>query len=136
MASAIVILFVVGYIVIALEKPLSIQKAATALLIGAGCWILLVLGLREMPVATDITLIPEGIGFINLHLSEHLSSIAEILFFLLGAMTIVELIDTHNGFRIITDRIKTTDQTRLLWIYCIPLLLRQFGEPTNLRRSH
>jgi Na+/H+ antiporter NhaD/arsenite permease-like protein len=49
-------------------------------------------------------------------LSEHLASISEILFFLLAAMTIVELVDVHDGFRVITDRIRTTNQVKLLWI--------------------
>jgi Na+/H+ antiporter NhaD/arsenite permease-like protein len=53
---------------------------------------------------------------VDLLLGEHLSEIAQILFFLLGAMTIVELVDVHNGFGVITDRIKTKDRVKLLWI--------------------
>jgi len=56
--------------------------------------------------------------FVAFELSEHLSSIAQILFFLLGAMTIVELVDAHHGFKFITDRIKTKNPKVLLWIIC------------------
>jgi Na+/H+ antiporter NhaD/arsenite permease-like protein len=57
-------------------------------------------------------------GFVLSELSHHLASIAEILFFLMGAMTIVELIDAHEGFRLITDRIRTKNPKKLLWIVC------------------
>ena len=53
------------------------------------------------------------------HLLEHLGEIASILFFLMGAMTIVELVDVHEGFRVITDRITSTNKVKLLWIICI-----------------
>ena len=58
------------------------------------------------------------IRFVGSELSHHLASISEILFFLMGAMTIVELVDAHHGFRFITDRIKTENAKTLLWIIC------------------
>ena len=103
MITLIALLFVLGYMGIALEHPLKINKSATALLIGVLTWTLFVLGS------------PDRQG-VNLALSEHLSDIAQILFFLLGAMTIVELIDAHNGFSVVTDRIAQTHKVKLLWL--------------------
>ena len=97
------LLFIAGYAVIALEHPLKVNKSATAILLAVGLWILLILS-RTDNLET------------NRELLEHLGGIAEILFFLLGAMTIVELMDSHEGFRIITDRIRSTQKVRLLWI--------------------
>jgi hypothetical protein len=99
-----IIIFIVGYLLIALEHPIGINKTATALVTGVLCWTLFAFD-------TPIDLIkPE--------LSHHLSDIASILFFLMGAMTIVELIDAHQGFRFITNIIKTSDVRKLLWIVC------------------
>jgi Na+/H+ antiporter NhaD/arsenite permease-like protein len=100
------ILFIAGYAVIALEHPLKVNKSATAILLAVGMWLILILG-RTDPSLT------------NRELLGHLGGIAEILFFLLGAMTIVELVDSHEGFRIITDRISTTHRVKLLWIVCV-----------------
>ena len=102
--------FVLGYACIALEHPLKVDKAATAILTGVLCWTVLVIGQQE--------LLPAGAeeGFLDESILEHVGEIAEILFFLLAAMTIVELIDTHGGFGIITSRIRTTDRVRLLWV--------------------
>lgn len=103
MELIVIIVFVVGYICIAFEHPISINKTATALLTGVLCWTVYALGSHE-PVAPE--------------LSHHLSQVAEILFFLLGAMTIVELVDAYQGFRLITDRIQTKNPKALLWIVC------------------
>ncbi len=119
-----IILFVIGYTCIALEHPLHINKSATALLLGTLMWVCLVMADPSiMPVFPDFQ------AYLNEHpdsifaawlshgpLLEHLGEVAEILFFLLGAMTIVELVDTHEGFRIITDKINTRKKTSLLWI--------------------
>lgn len=125
-----VIIFVVGYIAIALEHPLKIDKAATALLIGSATWVAYILGAFDIlssgasdawteymmsnPNANTL----EGMrGFIvETEIIEHLGEISEILFFLLGAMTIVEITDRHQGFKVITDKIKTTNKVKLLWI--------------------
>ncbi|TNE63915.1 MAG: sodium:proton antiporter [Bacteroidetes bacterium] len=114
MALLIIVVFILGYILIALEHPLKIDKAASALLTGVFTWIILVFGVESMPIAAQG--LPEEAGFLHDALSEHLAGISEILFFLLGAMTIVELVDVHDGFRIITDRIHTTSRVKLLWV--------------------
>ncbi|MFN9327422.1 MAG: sodium:proton antiporter NhaD, partial [Flavobacteriales bacterium] len=106
------VVFVVGYLAIALEHPLRINKAASAILTGALVWTILMLG--QHSIFPDA----EAHGHEGLihHLLEHLGDIASILFFLMGAMTIVELIDVHEGFRVITDRITSTKKTTLLWV--------------------
>jgi len=98
-----VLIFIIGYLAIALEHPIKINKTASALITGVLCWTI---------YAVDSS---EGVTG---ELSHHLSQIAEILFFLLGAMTIVELVDAYQGFDIITDRIRTKNPKVLLWIVC------------------
>ena len=134
METYIVIIFVLGYLAIALEHPIKINKTATALITGVLCWTLFAL---DTPNATlleshHFTSFVQGLknafslseggiyrGFIKSELSHNLSQISSILFFLMGAMTIVELVDAHHGFRFITDRIKTKDIRQLLWIICL-----------------
>jgi Na+/H+ antiporter NhaD/arsenite permease-like protein len=132
MIISLIITFIVGYILITLEHPLKINKAAIALLTGMFCWALAsVLPIPEsvehIPAfqnfaaelkAQGISLLPNELfhKFLGKELSHHFSAIAEILFFLLGAMTIVELIDSHQGFKIITNRVKTRNAATLLWI--------------------
>lgn len=99
----ITIIFIVGYLAIAFEHPIKINKTASALLVGTICWTVYAMG-----GGTESHAIQEN-------LSHHLASIAEILFFLLGAMTIVELIDAHQGFQIITDQISSKKSVTLLW---------------------
>lgn len=107
MISLIIATFVVGYLGIAFEHPLKINKTASALLTGAACWALYALsGITDSHTVTH-------------NLAHHLVPIAEILFFLLGAMTIVEIVDAHQGFKIITNRITTTNAVKLLWITSI-----------------
>lgn len=106
MTALIIAVFVIGYLAITLEHPLHINKAATALITGVLCWTLYIVNAHEAHT-------------VNEHLVGHLGSISEILFFLLGAMTIVELIDTHDGFEVITSRIKTTSKVKLMWLLCI-----------------
>lgn len=108
----IALVFVLGYVSIALEHTIRINKAATALVTGVLVWVLLILG--EHQLAPDGSL--GGHEGIVHHLMEHLGDIASILFFLLGAMTIVELVDAHEGFRVITDRIKGTRKVPLMWL--------------------
>jgi Na+/H+ antiporter NhaD/arsenite permease-like protein len=113
MYSAILIVFILGYALIALEHTLKIDKAASALLTGTLCWVLLVYGANELiPHVTGA----DQVSFIDSSIKEHLVDNAEILFFLLGAMTIVEIIDAHEGFSIITNLIKTTKRVKLIWI--------------------
>jgi Na+/H+ antiporter NhaD/arsenite permease-like protein len=128
-----VVIFVLGYAAIALEHPLKIDKAATALLIGSLTWIAYIMGAADIFnsgvsrawnefLALNPTMNnAEGmISFISHHeIVYHLGEISEILFFLLGAMTIVEIVDQHEGFKIITDKITTTNKVKLLWVISI-----------------
>lgn len=122
-----ILIFVVGYTAIALEHPLKVNKSATALLLGVVLWVLLMFGGQELLVNTDAfkKYLSEVAGgtfsdwLAHYALLEHLGEISEIIFFLLGAMTIVELVDSHEGFRIITDKIKTTKKVKLLWVTSI-----------------
>lgn len=114
MATLIILVFVVGYALIALEHPLKLDKAASAMLTGVFCWLVLAYGFYSMPAGAGVT--ENSTEILEHSLFEHLGEIASILFFLLGAMTIVELVDVHDGFRVITDRITTTDRIKLLWI--------------------
>jgi len=101
MSVVIIVLFIVGYIAIALEHPLRLNKAAAALVTGVLCWTLLTVSSSDTHRTSEALL-------------HHLGEIASILFFLLGAMTIVELIDSHGGFDIITEKITTTSKRKLL----------------------
>lgn len=103
MELLLAVTFVLGYAAIAFEHPIKINKAASALITGVVCWTIYML------YSTDA-------HEVNHHLEEHLGEVSGILFFLLGAMVIVELIDAHDGFQIITDRIKTTNARKLLWL--------------------
>ena len=113
MLVAIVATFVIGYACIALEHPLKINKTATALLLGVVLWTL-----YAFAHAQFAGLIPADSTWTN-ELTHHLGSTAEIVFFLLGAMTIVTLVDEYQGFSIITDRITTRNKKKLLWVLSI-----------------
>jgi Na+/H+ antiporter NhaD/arsenite permease-like protein len=106
MEFLIIAIFVIGYAAIALEHPLKINKAASALLTGVLCWTAYVL------FASNRDLVAE-------ELLHHLGRLSGILFFLMGAMTIVELIDAHDGFEVIIRRITTNSKRKLLWIVCL-----------------
>ena len=116
MAILLVVVFIVGYALIAFEHPLKIDKAASALLTGVFCWVILLVGFENMPAIQALASPPDAHHFLDEALFEHLGEIAGILFFLLGAMTIVELVDVHDGFRAITDRISTANRVTLLWV--------------------
>ncbi len=103
MLITLVVIFVFAYAAIALEHPLKINKSASALL-GAGLlW-------------TIYALASTGSNNLPHELSETLVSTAQIVFFLVGAMTIVEVIDAHNGFDVITSKIRTTKLPSLMWL--------------------
>ena len=99
----IILTFVTGYLAIITEHKIRINKAASALVAGALSWAFFII------FNSDKEMVVEAIG-------SHLSDISGILFFLLGAMTIVEIVDSHDGFDIITQRIKTQNKRKLLWI--------------------
>ncbi|MBL7943560.1 MAG: sodium:proton antiporter NhaD [Flavobacteriales bacterium] len=132
MEIAILIVFIIGYVAIAGEHALKVDKAASALLTGVICWTLLVIGSHMVPEhlssyfdAYNRFLTDTGENNIDLHgffdhrLLHHIQDIAGILLFLIGAMTIVELVDAHEGFRVITDRIQSRNKVRLLWVISI-----------------
>lgn len=147
----LILVFILGYVAIALEHPLKVDKAATALIIGVITWTLYILDVENIlklgfspsweslvvqgkeilsfikpyiPTsewinsewAEKLNILQDPQHFVVLELEHHLIEISEILFFLLGAMTIVEVIDQHDGFRIITERITTTNKVKLIWI--------------------
>lgn len=134
-----VIVFVLGYTAIALEHPLKVDKAASALILSVLIWVVFLTDLsgilhlgfsnawitfQESTGMTEFQKIHPEAGLleqmkyfvVDNQIVEHLGEISEILFFLLGAMTIVETVDQHQGFKLITDRIKTTKKVKLLWI--------------------
>lgn len=120
MVVTLITIFIIGYACIALEHPLRINKTATALLLGGLLWA--VFNMFNMSTAGVI----DGYGgleayrhFVSENLIENLGETAEIVFFLLGAMTIVTLIEDYQGFRVITDHITTTDKKKLLWTLSI-----------------
>lgn len=148
-----IVIFVLGYTMIALEHPLKIDKAASALLTGTILWAIYALNASSilaldlsptwemarsmandvvsfvkpnveepyfnMAWSTTVDTANHVTHFVTHDLEHHLVEIAEILFFLLGAMTIVETVDQHQGFKLITDKIKTTNKVKLLWILSI-----------------
>ncbi|MFT4754228.1 MAG: Na+/H+ antiporter NhaD/arsenite permease-like protein [Salibacteraceae bacterium] len=149
MYTLMIIIFVIGYLAIALEHNIHIDKGASALVTGVLVWTVFVFGaesilgldytwsLTEMYshsgdflksfgnfisghqseiMASQDDMAAVTNHFIGYELSHHVIDIAEILFFLLGAMTIVEVIDAHDGFAVITDKIKTLKKVKLLWI--------------------
>lgn len=132
MELVIIAVFAVGYLAIAFEHRININKTASALLTGVICWTLFILSdpsdwvLSSAAFQEHIVHASADVGgnserfrdFVSTELSHHLGTISEILFFLLGAMTIVELIDSHHGFRIITDRVRTKNPVTLMWIVC------------------
>jgi Na+/H+ antiporter NhaD/arsenite permease-like protein len=103
MLTALVLIFVAAYAAIAFEHPLKINKSASAL-VGAGLlWTIYAIHTGDAHVVGE-------------HLNESLISTAQIVFFLMGAMAIVEVVDAHNGFEVITSRIKTTQLSSLMWL--------------------
>lgn len=106
MSLIILLIFIAGYVLIVLEHSIRLNKAATALVTGVLCWTVYILFADDKEMVTE-------------QLSHHLGELSQILFFLMGAMTIVELIDAHDGFDIITRRIRTTRKGKLLWIIAV-----------------
>ncbi|MDQ5901534.1 MAG: hypothetical protein QG580_249 [Patescibacteria group bacterium] len=107
------VIFVLGYAAIALEHPLRLNKAAPAVFISFLIWTILALVYGDEMAHS---------------FSHHMVDVGNILFFLIGAMAIVEVIDIHEGFRIITDRIKATSRIKLYWLiggisFCLSAVL-------------
>ena len=118
MESLVIIVFVLGYLAITLEHNLKIDKLIPALGMMAVSWALISLGhLDVFEVNTELLkLEPSHLDEILLH---HLGKTSEILIFLIGAMTIVEIIDYFNGFAAIKAFVKTNSKAKLLWIFSI-----------------
>ncbi|MDD7888219.1 sodium:proton antiporter NhaD [Flavivirga sp. 57AJ16] len=130
MEATIILVFVMGYLAITLEHSIKIDKLIPALVMMAICWALIALGLESFPEWFDSSkhALLDSFGTFSLeektHLMEetllhHLGKTSEILVFLLGAMTIVEIIDYFDGFSTIKDFIKTKKKTKILWIFSI-----------------
>ncbi|UKM65197.1 sodium:proton antiporter NhaD [Flavobacteriaceae bacterium GSB9] len=130
MESAIIFVFVMGYLAITLEHSIKIDKLIPALVMMAICWALIALGIDNFPQWFDsgAHALLENFGLLGheekMHLMEetllhHLGKTSEILVFLLGAMTIVEIIDYFDGFSTIKGFIKTKKKSKILWIFAI-----------------
>ena len=102
----LIFFFALGYAFIIFEKLHNINKAATALLMAAGCWFIYFL---SQILAGHPPKFP----------SEQLADVASIIFFLLAVMAIVELIDSHHGFKLITDLLHTTSKRKMLWLVLV-----------------
>lgn len=133
MLTAIIVVFIIGYLCIALEHPLKVDKTATALVLGMLLWVLYAMAadsivpgvagekfqqyLTEHPSLMSQGTADQALSYIiDVDIVEHLGDIAQTVLFLLGAMTIVELVDVHEGFNVITDSIRTRRKKRLLWV--------------------
>ncbi len=100
-----ILLFVVGYAFIALEHKVKVDKSAIALLMCGAIWTIFSLWGHDANISHEMV--------------DHLGDTCEILVFLIGAMTIVDLIDSHGGFNVITDHIKTRNKHKLMWLLAI-----------------
>jgi Na+/H+ antiporter NhaD/arsenite permease-like protein len=111
MTNIAIVIFILGYMAIAMEHKIKVDKAASALVTGVLCWLLYFFYAPSITTSES-------------ELLHHLGEIAAILFFLLGAMTIVEVVDSHNGFTIITEAIRTQSKPKLLiWVTIITFFL-------------
>lgn len=132
MTTILIALFIIGYLAIAFEHPLKVDKTASALLLGMLMWCLYISWapdlvpfgsgakfdsyLADNPSIANGTLEQQSLSYVlNVDIVHHLGDIAQTLIFLIGAMTIVELIDVHGGFQVITDHITTRHKRTLLW---------------------
>jgi Na+/H+ antiporter NhaD/arsenite permease-like protein len=126
MTTTIILVFIIGYLLIVFEHPLKLDKTVSALLTGSILWALLALGFHNGGVdvidshghlyntnAGMTEAVEEGFTATLLH---HIGKIAEILIFLIGAMTIVEIIDLHRGFEVLKGMVQTRSKKKLLWI--------------------
>ena len=116
MVAALLTIFIAGYACIALEHPLKVNKTATALLLGVLVWAVYSIMTVTSTPGIDVD---AWHSFVSSNLVENLGETAEIVFFLLGAMTIVTLIEDYQGFRVITDKITTNNKRKLLWVVSI-----------------
>ena len=115
---SIITVFVFGYACIAFESGLKVNKAAIALLMCVACWTLFMIDPLSYVMSADPSYAGGAAGLLS-HVSgtltHHLGATAETLFFLMGAMTIVEIVDSHGGFNFVRDLLKTKSKRTLLW---------------------
>ena len=128
-----IVMFVIGYIFIALEHQTGINKTAIALLLGILLWVMYIFSGPQIIVGADPAAFQNFIHqhpayehlsplaqvreyILNWEIIDHLGNISEILFYLIGALTIVETIDVHQGFDGITRSVKTKNKKKLLWL--------------------
>ncbi len=129
MLTGVVLCFIIGYLTIVFEHPLRLDKTVPALIMAALCWALLAVGFHSGWVSVidshDHVYNLVGLSGEELHHAEdgfsntlihHIGKTAEILIFLIGAMTIVEIIDLHRGFEVLKNYVKTRNKKKLLWI--------------------
>lgn len=133
MIAAIIVVFVLGYLAIVFEHQIHINKAASAIVTGVLCWTIYAVGYDQLvPQAAfeawekvhaaggdahAVSQLPAKLEFITEYqLPKGFVEIAGILFFLMGAMTIVELVDAHEGFSLVTQQVKARNKVTLLWI--------------------
>ena len=130
------VVFVIAIICVAMEDKIKVNKAATAILSAILLWAMLLMGADSVlgeglsPAFNDFVnnipgfaALPETEQYVrfltDFALIDHLGDVATTLFFVMGSMVIVELVDSHGGFRIITNHIHTHNKRRLLWIVCL-----------------
>ncbi len=132
MLVALISLFIIGYLCIALEHPLRIDKTASALVLGMLMWVIYAMGSTSLlpfvhSAEFNLFVAENNLGdaplhqqclqyILNVDIIEHLGDVTQTLFFLIGAMTIVELIDVHEGFSVLTDHITTRRKRQLLLV--------------------
>ncbi len=116
----IIAIFFIGYLCITTEHQIKVDKTISALAMAVICWTLLKVSNIDVMEVINGVLVPanpaDNATAIDKALQHHLAETAEILFFLIGAMTIVEIIDMHRGFEIIKRLIRTQSKVKLLWI--------------------
>lgn len=112
LTALIVAVFVLGYFMIAIESLTKINKAAIALLMFVGCWTIFMFDPGQYLATAIGDKIPQAVSEVIEH---HLGTTSTTLFFLMGAMTIVELVDQNGGFNFVRDLMRTTSKRSLLW---------------------
>lgn len=136
MLTAMILIFLVGYLAIALEQPLKINKAGTALLTGTILWVIYTyaapgcipsvspeafeLFLKTHPELATLPYVEQCSHFVVEHqVLKSIGEICQMLIFLIGAMITVELVDAHGGFLFVTNRITTRKKSELLWVIAL-----------------
>lgn len=115
LSIAIILAFVIGYLFIAIESVTKINKAAIALLMFVVCWTIFMIDPASLVPALASVDHSQMANAVSKIIEEHLGETGTTLFFLMGAMTIVELVDQNGGFNFVKDTLKTKSKRSLLW---------------------